>query len=38
MRIDLIGQGGESENSKILLIKDIRVVDISDLDVILDMD
>ena len=38
MRVDLIGQGCESEISKILLRLDLRVMDISGLDVILDMD
>ena len=38
VRVDLTGQGCESEISRILLIGDLRVVDISDLDVILDMD
>ena len=38
VRVDLIGQGGESEISRILLIRDLRVVDMSNLDVILDMD
>ena len=37
-RVDLIGQGCESEISRILLIGDLRVVEISELDVILDMD
>ena len=38
VRVDLIGQGCESMITRILLIGDLRVVDISDLDVILDMD
>ena len=38
MRVDLIGRDCESEISGILLMVDLRVVDISDLGVILDMD
>ena len=38
MRVDLIGWDCESEISGILLMVDLRVVDISDLDVILDVD
>ena len=38
MRVDLIGQSHESDISVILLMVDLRVVDISGFDVILDMD
>ena len=38
VRVDLIGWDYESEISGILLMVDLRVVDILDLDVILDMD
>ena len=38
MSVDLLGRDCESEISRILLIGDLRVVDIPDLDVILDMD
>ena len=38
VRVNLIGRDCESEISGILLMVDLRVVDISDLDVILDMD
>ena len=38
LRVDLIGQGCELKISGIFLIGELRVVDISDLDVILDMD
>ena len=38
MRVDLKVRDCESEISGIMLIVDLRVVDISDLDVILDMD
>ena len=38
VRVDLIGQGCELKISRIFLIGDLRVVDISNLDVILDMD
>ena len=37
MRVGKIGRDRESEISVILLMADLRVVDISDLDVILDM-
>ena len=36
--VDLIGRDCESEISEILLMVDLRVIDISGLDVILDMD
>ena len=38
VRVDLIGWDCESEISGILLMVNLRVVDISDLDVILNMD
>ena len=38
VRVDLIGQGCELEISRIMLIGNLRVVDISGFDVILDMD
>ena len=38
MRVDLISRDCESEISEILLMVDLRVVDMSDLDVILYMD
>ena len=38
VRVDLIGQGYELKISRIFLIGDLQVVDISNLDVILDMD
>ena len=38
MRFSLISRGFESEISRILLMVDLRVVDKSDFDVILDMD
>ena len=38
VRVDLISRDCESEISEILLIGDLRVVDISDLNIILDMD
>ena len=38
VRVNLMGRDCESEISGILLMEDLRVVDILDLDVILDMD
>ena len=38
MRVDVISRDCESEISEILLMVDLRVVDMSDLDVILYMD
>ena len=38
VRVSQICQDFESEISKVLLMVDLRVVDISDVDVILDMD
>ena len=38
VRVDMISRVCESKISEILLIGDLRVVDVSDLDVILDMD
>ena len=37
VRVDLIGKGWELKISRIFLIGELQVVDISDLDVILDM-